>query len=119
MTTALYRSLLLAMERRRLKLGWPMWWVDEKSGVQSGYYAKMLYSETDSGRRANWLMLQYVVDALWPDGIGVVFCGEPIPDDGALRQRIEATARRYRKRRPPPAQRAHLRTYASAKEARP
>jgi hypothetical protein len=61
-----------------------------------------------------------VIDALSPDGISVVLTGEPVPDDDAMRQRIEATARRYPKRQREQAGiRAHLRTYASAKEARP
>jgi hypothetical protein len=60
-TTSLYRSVMLEVERRRLFLGWPMWLVDERSGVQSGYYAKMLYADTPSGRCAGWEMLQWVL----------------------------------------------------------
>ena len=94
--------------------------LDDKAGLQDGYYAKMLYAETPSGRNARWETVQWVIDALWPDGIGARLIGEPVPDDDALRQRISAAARRYRKRQREQAKiRSHLREYASAKEARP
>jgi hypothetical protein len=93
--------------------------VDEKSGVQDGYYAKCVYAETPSGRNANWQTLQWIVDALFPDGSGVRFTPECIPDEGAMRERIAAVSRRYRKRqREQYKVRTHLRSYASAKEAR-
>lgn len=69
--TPIYRAIMLECERRRLQLGWPMWQVDEASGVQDGYYAKMLYADTPSGRQARWDMLQYVVQALFPEGFDV------------------------------------------------
>jgi hypothetical protein len=99
-----------------------MWKVDERSGVQDGYYAKMLYSETNSGRVAGWEMMQLVIDALWPQGIGTVFRDEPVIDEAALRARILKAQKRYQRKQPPeasPQNRTHLRVYASAKEARP
>jgi hypothetical protein len=117
-TTALYRSFVLGLERRRLQLGWPMHVVDDRAGLQDGYYAKMLHSETPSGRSAGWLMLQLVMDALWPDGAGVRFFGaDALPNDELMRERIEALSKRYRKRRRQQYRlRTHLRDYASAKE---
>ena len=118
--TALYRSLLLACERRRLQLGWPMAYVDDMAGLNDAYYAKMLYSETPSGRKARYETLQWVLDALWPDGVGMVLRGAPVPDDSTMRRRIEAIAKRYRKRnRAQHRIRSHLREYASAKDVRP
>jgi hypothetical protein len=118
--TALYRSLLLAVERRRLKLGWPMHKLDDAAGSQDGYYSKCLYADTPSGRIARWDTLQWFIDALWPDGVGAQLTGQPVPDEDALRQRVSATARRYRKRyREQVKIRPHLRSYASAKEVRP
>jgi hypothetical protein len=114
-TTALYRSIMLAVERRRLALGWPMWLVDERSGVQSGYYAKILHAETISGRNAGWEVLQWVIDALWPDGIGVRFNGEPIPDVETMREKIRAMREGYAQERAP----THLRSYTSARAFRP
>jgi hypothetical protein len=93
-----------------------MWLVDERSGVQSGYYAKLLYSETPSGRLAGWEVLQWVIDALWPDGAHFVVA--PVPGDEILRERIATASKRYRKRdRVQRRIKAHLREYASVKEA--
>jgi hypothetical protein len=110
---------MLGLERRRLALGWPMWLVDERSGVQSGYYAKMLHAETSSGRNAGWNMLQLVADALYPDGCGVRFFISEclVPDDETMREKIEAAKRRHRRQQAENSP-THLRSYASAKEAR-
>jgi len=109
--------VLLAIERRHLQLGWPMWLLDDKAGTNDGYYAKCLYCETPSGRTARLDTLQLFIDALWPDGICARLIGEPVPDEDALRQRISAASRRYRKRQQNGP--SHLRSYASAKDARP
>ncbi|KRR09567.1 hypothetical protein CQ12_13855 [Bradyrhizobium jicamae] len=63
-----YRALLLECERRRQELGWPMWKVDEISGVQEGHYAKCLHVDRASGRQAQWKTLHLIVSALWPEG---------------------------------------------------
>ena len=68
MASALYRMLMMELERRRLALGWPMWKLDDKAGTQDGYYAKCLYPDTPSGRQARWETLQLLIDALWPEG---------------------------------------------------
>jgi hypothetical protein len=59
---------MLELERRRLDLGWPMWQVDERAGLQDGYYAKLLWTDTKSGRQAGWEVLQWVMEALGPAG---------------------------------------------------
>jgi hypothetical protein len=64
-----YRALLLECERQRQLLGWPMWKVDEISGVQEGFYAKALHVDRPSGRQCQWRMLHLIVSALWPRGI--------------------------------------------------
>jgi len=121
-TTAIYRGLLLAVERRRQELGWSSEYLDDRAGTQDRYYQKRLHSESASGKVARWDTLQLLIDALWPGGIGVCLtrAANPILDDEAMRWRIKREARRYRKR--DMAQRnipTHLREYASAKEARP
>jgi hypothetical protein len=50
-----------------------MWLVDERSGVQDGYYAKCLYPDTPSGRQAGWQMLDLIVGALFPEGYKAIF----------------------------------------------
>ena len=111
---------MLAVERRRLQLGWPAWLVEKQSGVQDGYYFKMVYAETPSGRNAGWQTLQLVIDALWPDGVGVRLLGAAVSDDQSLRERINATSRRYRRRnREQYKIPSHLRDFASAKEVGP
>jgi hypothetical protein len=107
---------MLALERRRLKLRWPMHVVDTRSGVQDGYYAKMLHAETASGRTAGWEVLQLVVDALYPNGCGFRFTGEPVPDDATMREKIKAAKERLPRalRQHSSATRTHLREYASA-----
>jgi hypothetical protein len=69
MAAPLYRMLMMELERRRVALGWPMWKLDDKAGTQDGYYAKMLYPDTPTGRQARWETVQLVVDALFPEGI--------------------------------------------------
>ena len=65
----IYRSILLECERQRQVLGWPMWKVDEISGVQEGFYAKALHVDRPSGRQCQWRMLHLIVSALWPRGL--------------------------------------------------
>ena len=41
--------------------------MDEKSGAQSGYFAKAFNPDTPSGRIARWETLQWLIDAMYPD----------------------------------------------------
>jgi hypothetical protein len=69
--TALYRSIMAEVERRRNELNVPMWAVDDRSGTQDGYYAKALYAETRTGRQSTWPTLQLIIDSLYPGGVDV------------------------------------------------
>lgn len=64
-STALYRSLMEVIERRRLELGLSMERVNDLAGTQDGYYAKMIYPDTPSGRQARWETVDLVVEALF------------------------------------------------------
>jgi hypothetical protein len=75
--TPLYRSLLLAIERRRRQLGWPSSYLDDRAGTQDGYFQKILHADAPSGRCARWETLQLVVDALFPDGINLLASNNP------------------------------------------
>lgn len=91
--TAIYRSIMLEIERRRLALNVPHWQVNDAAGTQDGYFAKMLLADTPSGRQASWETLQLVVDALFPDGFEVeikVAKGTMSADDQRRRMRFAA-----------------------------
>lgn len=66
--TPVYRALLLECERRRQQLGWPMWQVDDASGLNDGHYAHCLHADRVCGRQAQWKTLSLIVLALWPQG---------------------------------------------------
>jgi hypothetical protein len=61
----IYRAVMLALEARRLELGISMATVDDMAGTQDGYYAKMIYPDTPSGRQASWPTVDLVVEALF------------------------------------------------------
>ena len=67
--TEIYRAITLECERRRQQLGWPMWKVDDVSGLNDGHFAKLLHADRPSGRQAQWQTLQLVISALFPKGI--------------------------------------------------
>ena len=79
--TAIYRSVMLEIERRRLALGWPHWKANDAAGTQDGYLAKMILADTPSGRQASWETVQMVMDAMFPDGFEVIIRATK---DGAL-----------------------------------
>lgn len=64
-STGIYRNLMMALEGRRVELGLSMAAVNDLSGVNDGYYAKMLYPDTPSGRQARWEQVHDVVEALF------------------------------------------------------
>jgi hypothetical protein len=66
--TAIYRALMLEIERRRLQLGWTMEEVCAVAGVQDRYYPKMLYVDEPSGRQARWETIEILMLTLFPDG---------------------------------------------------
>jgi hypothetical protein len=69
--TGLYVSLMEQLDLRRRKLRWPMWKLDDLSGVNDGYFAKALHADAPSGRQAGWQMLDYLITALYPRGCRV------------------------------------------------
>jgi hypothetical protein len=74
--TELYLSLVEQLELRRQRLKWPSWLLDDRAGLEDGYWMKALHANTPSGRQAGWRIIQYVVDALYPRGarIKVIPC---------------------------------------------
>jgi hypothetical protein len=64
-STGIYRALMEAIEGRRSELGLSMATVNDISGVNEGYYAKMIYPDSPSGRQAQWRQVHDVVEALF------------------------------------------------------
>lgn len=64
----IYLATVLEVERQRLARGIPMEQMSELAGTAERSYAKLLYPDTVSGRRATWDTLQLYVGTLWPDG---------------------------------------------------
>lgn len=70
-STAIYRALMAACEGRRVELGLSMATVNDLAGLQDGFFAKMLYPDTPSGRQVRWETLQLAVEALFGKGFTV------------------------------------------------
>lgn len=64
-STALYRSLMEVIERRRLELGLSMERVNDLAGAADRYYGKMIYPDTPSGRQARWETVDEFMQALF------------------------------------------------------
>lgn len=64
----IYRAVMLEIERRRAELGIGMERLSETAGIADRAYAKALYPDTESGRLARWQTIQFIMDALFPDG---------------------------------------------------
>ena len=90
--TAFYLAVIKIVERRIRALGWTMETCDDRSGNQSGYTAKMLHPGTPSGRAAQWQTLQYLLDAIFPDGVRVVIT--PLRGDKLNRLSMETLSTR-------------------------
>lgn len=100
-STPVYRALMAALEGRRLELGWSMATVNDESGLQDGFFSKMIYPDTPSGRQARWETVQLAVEALFGSGfvISIVpgddqnrrLTSAPVIDDSA-----SANARKIR-----------------------
>jgi len=86
--TAIYRALMAEIERRRIQLGWTMEELNEACGYQPGYWSKMLYVDTPTGRQARWEMVEYAMLAMFPDGYDLALK----PQAGAL---LDALSMRY------------------------
>jgi hypothetical protein len=70
-STAVYREFMAALEGRRVELGLSMATVNDMAGLQDGFFAKMLYPDTPSGRQARWETVQLAVEALFGKGFTV------------------------------------------------
>ena len=77
-STALYRQIIDCLKIRKGELGWSFWQCDEKSGAQSGYFAKAFNPDTPSGRMSQWQTLQWLIDAMYPKQSYRVFL---VPDN--------------------------------------
>lgn len=86
-STSLYRSLMEVIERRRGELGLAMAAVDDLAGTQDGYYAKMIYPDTPSGRQARWETVDLVVQALFGREFSIDLGG----NNGAMLSRVSMT----------------------------
>ena len=95
--TAIYRAIVIEVERRRLSVGISMEKMSELMGSAERSYSKMIYADTPSGRIAQWQTLQNAIDVLFADGFRLtidVHKGEPLTSAGA-RRLIQAEAARW------------------------
>lgn len=70
-STAIYRAIVVELERKRQAMGMSMDALSELIGAERSY-SKMLYPDTSSGRQAQWDKLQRAIDALFPEGFEIV-----------------------------------------------
>lgn len=92
---AIYRAIMLEVERRRMALGLPMEKFSEYAGLPERYYAKALHADQPSGRQAQWGTLQTIVDALFPGGFDVEIRpkpGQPMTCDGLKARLLQLRA---------------------------
>lgn len=92
-STQIYRELMAALEGRRVELGLSMATVNDMSGLQDGFFAKMIFPDTPSGRQARWETVQLAVEALFGRGFTVNIvadadenrrlAGAPVVDENA------------------------------------
>lgn len=69
-STAIYRAIVVELERKRQAMGISMEAASEIFGAERSW-SKMLYPDTVSGRQASWDKLQRAVDTMFPDGFEV------------------------------------------------
>lgn len=63
--TQVYCKFVSAIEARRVELSLPMSQVDDLSGVQDGFFAKLVRPDAPNGRQSRWETLELVVQALF------------------------------------------------------
>lgn len=83
-SVAFYRALMVVFERQRLAMGYSMDEVDRIAGTQDGYFAKMLYPDTPTGRQALWPTVDIVAEALFGRDFEIVISGRNEPLVSAL-----------------------------------
>jgi hypothetical protein len=84
-SSPIYRSLMLAIEARRVAMGLSMSTVNDIAGLQDGFFSKMIYPDTPNGRQARWDTVQLAVEALF----GKNFVVQIVPGDDE-NQRLSA-----------------------------
>lgn len=108
-TPLLYRQVMAGLVQRKREVRLANWQVDDLSGVQDGYFAKMASPDAPQGRMAGWQAVDEVCRALYPDGFVVL-----IHPAGPRRPRgsgaLSAPARHGRHRRPRPVTYLHNRS---------
>jgi hypothetical protein len=103
----IYRAVMQLIEAQRLGCGLSMAEVERMSGLQDGFYSKMIYPDTPSGRQARWDTVQLAIQALFGKDFAIhIVAGsaENRPMRTALRMSPEATGhadkiRRWRDRK--------------------
>lgn len=85
-STAIYRSLMQALEGRRVELGLSMATATDMAGLPDGYFAKMIYPDTPSGRQARWEQVEVAMVALF----GPNFRVDIVADEDANRRLLSA-----------------------------
>lgn len=74
-STAIYRALMEAFETRRRELGLSMntdeIGLNDLAGAADGYYAKMIFPDTPSGRQARWETVDEFASVLFGAGYSI------------------------------------------------
>ena len=90
----LYRGLIVAIEIERRAKRWPMYLVDEKSGIADSLYSKMVAVDAPCGRQSEYATLDDVCDALWPDGWSVqIVPGKVLRTEADMKAELAAHSR--------------------------
>lgn len=69
--TTLYLLIISEIERRRAQLGWPIWELEQRSGISDGHYGHITTPDSPSGRQATWEVLQDICDSMYPAGLSI------------------------------------------------
>jgi len=103
-STAIYRALMIAVEARRLELELSMATVNDLAGLQDGFFSRMIYPDTPSGRQARWETVDLAMEALFGRGYTITIQpGEmrmpsmPRIDKGASSNALQVRHWRHRK----------------------
>jgi hypothetical protein len=97
-SSAIYRIIMVEFERQRLARGLSMSQVDDLAGTQDGFYGKMLYPDSPSGRQSRWETIQDVADALFGRGfeIRIIASEAPIPSAAGIDKGASSNALKNR-----------------------
>lgn len=98
-STAIYRAIVIELERKRQAMGMSMERASEIFGAERSW-SKMVYPDTASGRQASWEKLQRAVDTMFPDGFEVIVrAGETkVSTTAGTKRLIRSAAAHYDRR---------------------